>query len=312
MRKFWSALVLSGLALGGAAGAQAQNQSQSQNQSQEQKPSLNPPAQQGQAGQSTQTGQANPSGQTAPPAHQITPVEQKAYLGVQNELDPDRQLQLVDDFSKKYPDSSLLSYVYFFGASASQQKGNIDQMVVYGTKSLQANPDNLQSLVIMAGLLPQPQVLKGSDADKEKQLNDAEADGNRALQQIPNLKPQGTQTAEQVAQLKAGLSGQVHAALGMVHLQRAMLGALAGPDPQELAKAETEYKAAVSGSSQPNAEDYYRLGEVYQHENKLDDAIDAFSKTSQLAQGSPLQGIADKQVQDLKARKAQSPPPAKP
>jgi tetratricopeptide (TPR) repeat protein len=314
MRKFWSALLLSGLAFGWTARAHAQSQSQSQGQSQEQKPSLNAPAQQGQAGQ------ANPPGQTAPPAHQITPDENKAYLGVQNELDPDRQLQLVEGFAKKYPDSPYLSDVYFFGAYASEQKldqkGGTDpelihQSIDYGARSLKANPNNLRTLLAMAGLLPKPQALRGSDADKENQLNDAEADGTKALQGIANLTPRANQTPEQVSQLKAELAGQAHASLGMVHLQRAMMG-LAGPDPQELAKAETEYKAAVTDAKQPDPESYFRLGEIYRSENKIDDAIEAFSKASQSAQGSALQSFADKQVQDLKARKNQSSPPAKP
>ena len=242
------------------------------------------------------------------------PEETKAYLAIQGELDPTRQLQLVDDFAKTYPNSTLLSDAYFLGSYANEQKGDLPKAIDYCNKSLQAKPDNLRSLLTRASLLPRPEALQGGDADKEKNLNDATADANKALELIPNLNPPN-QTPEQVTQLKANLTSQVHSSLGMVHLQRAMMN-LSGPDPAELAKAEQEYNTAVTGTQQPDPEDYYRLGEVYRNEGKLDDAIGAFNKASQLAQGSPLQGMAQQQVQQLEQRKAQagqpSQPPAKP
>ena len=260
--------------------------------------------------QSGQTAQA-PAGPPAP-----SPEETKAYLAIQGELDPTRQLQLVDDFVKTYPNSTLLSDAYFLGAYASQQKGDLAKAIEYCDKSLQAKPDNLRTLLTRASLLPQPQNLQGSDADKDKNLDQATADANKALELIPNLHPPN-QTPEQLTQLKANLTSQVHSCLGMVHLQRAMMP-LSGADQAELAKAEQEYNSAVTGAPQPDPQDYYRLGEVYRNENRLDDAIGAFTKASQLAQGSPLQTMAQQQVQQLEQRKAQAapapaaPPPAKP
>jgi tetratricopeptide (TPR) repeat protein len=264
------------------------------------------PAPAGQSGQSGQAAQPAPAG---PP--QPAPEEAKAYLAIQGELDPTRQLQLVDDFAQKYPNSTLLSDAYFLGSYANQQKGDLAKAIDYCGKSLKTNPSNLRSLLTMASLLPQPQALQGSDADKEKNLTAATDDANKALELIPNLHPPN-QTPEQLTQLRANLTSQVHSSLGMVHLQRAMMS-LAGADPAELAKAEQEYNMAVTGTQQPDPSDYYRLGEVYRNENKLDEAIGAFNKAAQLAQGSPLQSMAQQQVQELEKRKTQaSQPPAKP
>lgn len=288
----------------------AQTQDQKPAQSSQTPSSQSSPS--SQSGQSTQGGQPaqGSQGQAAPTTPPITPEESKAYNAIQSELDPARQLQEVDDFVKKYPNQPLvLSEVYFFGAYASQQQNNIVKAVDYGYKSLEANPNNLRSLLMMSGLLPQPQVMQGSDADKEKKLTDAEADANKALQAIPDLK-QPNMTPDQLTKAKASLSSQAHASLGMVHLQRAM-GGLTGADPQELGKAEQEYKASVAGTEKPNAEDYFRLGEVDAMENKIDDAIDAFTQCSKLSQG-PLQTLAGQQIDKLKKAKSQSPPPAKP
>jgi tetratricopeptide (TPR) repeat protein len=261
----------------------------------------NPPAS-GQAKPATQPGQAAPAGPPAP-----TPDERNAYNAIQHELDPARQAQLVDDFAKKYPSSSLLSDVYFFGAYSYQSQNNVAKAVEYGEKSLEANGNNLRSLLLLAGLLPQPQEMQGSDADKAKKLDEAEGDASKALAQIatlnlPNMPP------DQASQIKASITSQAHASLGMVHLQRATMS-LAGTDPQELGKAETEYKTAVT-TPKPTAEDYFRLGEVYAMENKYDDGIDAFTQCSKLSQGGPLQSMADGETEKLKKAKAQAPPPA--
>ena len=312
MRKHPSSILLAALVFGSAFSFPAASSAQTSSSAQTGQTGAAPAAGQTQTqGQQPapggQAGQANPA---APAKPQVTPDEFKAFNAVQHELDPARQAQLADDFAKKYPSSQLLSDAYFFGAYAWQQQGNADKAVEYGDRSLQANPNNLRSLLLMAGMLPQPQEMKGSDADKEKKLADAESDANKALEAIGTLKPPNA-TPEQTTQLKSTLTAQVHASLGMVHLQKATMG-LTGADPQELTKAEQEYKSAVTGVDKPNAEDYFRLGEIYRMESKTDEAIEAFTQASKLSQGSPLQGMADQQAEALKKQKTQAPPPAKP
>jgi tetratricopeptide (TPR) repeat protein len=90
----------------------------------------------------------------------------------------------------------------------------------------------------------------------------------------------------------------------MVHLERAA-GSLAGPDKAELAKAEEEFKTAVTATDRPDPQDYYRMGEAYKMDGKLDDAIQAFTNASQIGQGTMIKPYADKQIEELKKRKAQ-------
>jgi len=243
----------------------------------------------------------------APAGPQVTPQQVKDAQAIQNELDPDKQMQMVNDFVAKYPDSPYLSDVYFFGAYAAQQKGDVVKVVDFGEKSLKAKNDNMRTLILMAAILPMPQVAQGADA--EKKLAEAEADANKVLQMLPQLPKQATQTDEQFQQAKSAVSAEAHAALGMVHLQRASQG-LAGPDAEELSKAEKEYETAVLAPN-PNAEDYFRLGEAYSMDNKVDQAIEAFTKASQLSQGTPLQTFADQRLKALKEKKAQAAAPPK-
>jgi tetratricopeptide (TPR) repeat protein len=270
-----------------------------------------------QAGQQSQPGpslERRPSqakNQPSPAQPQISPQEVQAYEAIQKETNPDKQLQLVKDFQQKYPQSKLLSNVLFFGAGAAEQKNDVPDAVNYGEQSLKLQPDNLRSLILVAGLLPLPQALTGTANQKQQQLGQSESDANRALQLLSNVQPPSNVSQVQFNNGKKLIEAQLHASLGMAHLEEAVLTASPkGPDPNELSAAEQEFKSAVSGP-QPNPQDYYRLGEVYARENKLDDAISAFTQAAHLGQGTVMEKLANHMVTQLQAEKAKSQPPAK-
>jgi len=239
----------------------------------------------------------------APGTPRVTPQQVKDAQAIQNELDPDKQIQMVNDFVAMYPESPYLSDIYFYGAYAAQRKGDVVKVVDFGEKSLKANNDNMRTLILMASILPRPQVAQGAEA--EKRLAEAEADANRVLQMLPQLSKPANQTDEQFQQAKSAISAEVHAALGMVHLMRAPRG-LTGSDAEELSKSEKEYQIAVSAPN-PNAEDYFRLGEAYAMDNKTDRAIEAFTKASQLSRGTSLQTYADQKLKAMREKEAPVP-----
>ena len=244
----------------------------------------------------------------------MTAEESQAYQAMSSELtaglDPDKVISLAGDFEKKYPNSPVLSYVYTFEATAYQQKGDINKVVEAGEKSLKLNADNLLSLIIMSEMLPQPQLMQGNELDKQKKLTEAETDANRALQLIEKLPKQGTETDGQLKKRKDSIASEPHGSLGMIHLQRASLTLTGGMDADELNKAAQEFKQSVDLTEHPAPQNYYRLGEVYANENKLDEAIAAFSKASEVGQGSGIQEYADKQIETLKKKQAQAKPAA--
>jgi tetratricopeptide (TPR) repeat protein len=242
---------------------------------------------------------SGPSGAT-----RVPPDQSQAYGAITTELDPDRDIAMVDDFAKKYPDSPLLSYVYSFGANAYQQKGDVDKTVDFCEKSLKANPDNLMALILSIGMLPQPQYLNSHAADRDKILQDAVNEANHALELIPKRIPKKADESDADYQKRLGdVESQVHGPLGMIHLEMATSG-LVGPDKAELDKAEHEFNTAVTAASRPDPRDYYRLGEAYKMDGKLDDAIQAFTKASELGQGTMIKTYADQQIGEIKKIKA--------
>jgi tetratricopeptide (TPR) repeat protein len=79
-----------------------------------------------------------------------------ALQDIQAAGDPRSALELAGEFEKKYPDSSLLSYVYTSEARAHQDQGSLDQAIESARKSLKLDSDNTFSLIILAVALTPP------------------------------------------------------------------------------------------------------------------------------------------------------------
>ena len=240
------------------------------------------------------------------------PKEQVDELdALRSELDPDKAIALVDDFAKKYPDSALLPYAYFFAANGYQQKGDVEKVVEYTGKGLKLKPDNLACLIMRVGMLPQPQYLNSHAPDRDKILQEAERDANRALQLVSQIPKQANEADTDYQKRLAYNTSQIHGSLGMVHLELAT-GSLGEPDKAELAKAEQEFKTAVTTTDRPYPGDYYYMGEAYKLDGKLDDAIEAYTKAGEAGQGTMIKTYADRQIEEMKTRKAQGSAAPKP
>ncbi len=240
----------------------------------------------------------------------FTKEESDAYNQIKSERDPDKIIQEATAYVQKFPKSPLLTYVYGMEAAAYQQKNDAENLVKFGEKSLEVNSNNLISLLLVSSVLPQPQMMNVPDAIKENRLQLAELYANKALQEIAQLPKLPGETDPAFQERKVELASEAYSALGMVHLERAGMS-IQPPDMGELAKAEKNYRAAVEKTAKPDPGDYYRLGETYSQEGKVDDAIAAFTNASKLAQGTIIQQMADQQIKALNQKKAQAGAPAK-
>jgi len=232
----------------------------------------------------------------------LPPEEAKDFLPLQTELDPDKVISLAEAFGKKYPNSEALSQAYAFEAHAYLEKNAPVKVVEYAEKSLEAKKDNILSLGMIAACIPTQQYLDLHRADQEKQLARAENYVQDAFKGMDALKKPLNESDEAFAQQKANFIADLHADLGAIHLGRARLGLLS-LDLDEVAKALSEYKLAISTAQQPDPRAYYRLGDCYRILGKWDDAIAAYTKASELGQGV-LKQLADGQIAAIKKAKA--------
>jgi tetratricopeptide (TPR) repeat protein len=242
-----------------------------------------------------------------PAAMQNAPQEQARDLAtLMSQSSPDKTIALADRFAKKYPQSTLLSCVYAFAADAYQQQGDLEKVVEYTSKSLKANHDNLMALVVRLGVLPLPQYLRNHAADRDQVLQEAENEGQRALRLIQQTtKPANGTDGHQEDRL-AEAASQIHASLGIVHLELATGGrAAGGPNKAELAKAEMELNIALTTTHHPDARDCYRLGEAYALDGKLEAAAQAFRTAGALGHGTLIATYSEEQIAQINKRKAQ-------
>ena len=222
---------------------------------------------------------------------QASPAEALALQEIQNEGDPDRRLRMSDEFEKKFPSSPLLSYVLTAAAKAHQDKGELDQAIATARQSLKLDADNTFSLIIIALALPQPKELQGSGKEVGERLQEAKLDANRALALLDKLKQRPQDTDTQFQERKGALAADAHFALGMAATQQ---------DRYEDALA--QYQLAISSTSKPTFQYYYRLAETYASVGQVAQAIDTLQKASELARGTPMQKYADDFMAELRQR----------
>jgi tetratricopeptide (TPR) repeat protein len=134
-------------------------------------------------------------------------------------------------------------------------------------------------------------VLESNQAQSAQLLAKAEGYAHRAQSLIDTMPRQPNETEEQFKKRKDSLASDAHTALAMVHMER-----------DDLAKAIEEFKTAISLSQTPNPQLYFRLGEVCANSGKKPEAIEAFTKASELGRGTVLQQYADQRIAELKKK----------
>lgn len=216
--------------------------------------------------------------------------EAMGYVTLEKVQDPATKIRMAEEFVRTFPKSDLLSYVYTQEATAYQQEGNFPKAVEFGRKSLQLDPDNTYSLLVTATTLSEPSMARSAE-DRTKTLLEAKGDAQRALDLLPKVPARENETAEQLAERKAGIASDGHAALGSV----AML-------QDDFNQAIEEFNQAISLSKSPKPSLYFRLGEVYTRAGKKPEAIQAFSKAAELGKGTVIETYANQSIKELQEK----------
>jgi len=206
------------------------------------------------------------------PANGKPPVlseEDKAYaaLYASRTGNPTTQVQLGEDFVKKFPDSHYLAGVYSQLTTAYMTSGQEDKMFTAGDKALELNPDNVDVLAVLA--MAMPRRVKSNSLDAAQQYDKAEKYARHAIELIPTLaKPDGVDDAT-FQKAKDEKLSMAHSGLGLIDYQH-----------QKYGEAVTELSQAVQLSANPDPVDYYLLGNANVQTSHFKDAIAAYDKCS--------------------------------
>ncbi len=254
-------------------------------------------------------GQGQKKGQTQaapPPVPAGSPVAKQPQVKSQPEAqavqamlsaqDADARIKAANDVLSKFSDSEFKALALFFVAASYQQKNDVDQMMVYLERTIEADPANYQALLMLAGAIANR--TKEFDLDREEKLKAAEGYANKALEVLKTApRPNAQITDDQWEVAKRDLGSQAHEAFALAAYARNQ------PD-----KAVEEYKLAIAAQAQPDPATQVRMAAAYSKGNKFDEAVAVLDKVIADPQLHPaVKKIAESErlrAQQLKAKAA--------
>ncbi len=192
---------------------------------------------------------------------QPTPKEGEAINAILQAQDPAERMAAADKLVTEFADTDYKALAMYIAAEAAEAKGDHAQVMIYGQRALEADPQNFGSMIIMARNIAGQ--TKEFDLDKEEKLTRAKKYADDALQLIPKatkLNPQLTD--EQFTMVKNDFTAQARSALGMIGTAR-----------KDYDAAITEFKAASDVSPQKDVVIMARLADAYVGGGKFDEAI---------------------------------------
>jgi len=176
-----------------------------------------------------------------------------------------------DDFSAKYPDSELKSFLYSKAMHEYQNENNPEKMLSVGEKVLRLDPDNSIALVLTATVLADS--LSEADTDRQAKIARARKNASHALDTVDSgFVPPANATPEQVTTYKTTLKSMAHSALGIVALKTA-----------DDVGAEKELKLSADlNQSQPDPYIWYHLALAQDHQKKYPEALASINRALQV------------------------------
>ncbi len=184
------------------------------------------------------------------PAQQGSPVakqpaikskeEMEAIQAIMNALDPKSRIEAADKLVADFPDSEWKGFALQMATISYQQLNDFENMMVYGERALEADPDNIFVLLALANGLAQK--TREFDLDKEEKLRRATELANHALEVLETApRPNPRITDEQWDAAKNDFRAQAYEALGMVAMVR-----------KDYQKAVEQFKKAIDVGTTPN------------------------------------------------------------
>ena len=212
------------------------------------------------------------------------PAEYNAYVSAVQQSDPAAKAQAIEAFLQTYPNSVMKEDALVTLMGAYQQAGNAAKTVDTANRVLQANPNNIRALALLAYYYRS--LCAQGGADQPKNCDQATQFGQRGLDALPNTpKPEGMSDAD-FTKFHNDLVSIFDGAIGFAALQ---------PTPKkDLATASKDLRDAIGAESQPNIADIYPLATADLEAKPMNPEGFWFAiKAAGLAQGPGQQQILD-------------------
>jgi tetratricopeptide (TPR) repeat protein len=201
--------------------------------------------------------------------------EAAAVMAIFNAKDSDGRIQAGEALLQKFSDTQFKSLALFFIAASYTEKNDYEKTITYAERSLAADPENYQSMMLIARTIAGR--TKEFDLDREEKLATVEKYGNRVLEILKTApRPNPNITDEQWNVAKKDFASQVYESFGSAALARNK------PD-----QAIEQFKKALESTPNPDPATLVRLGSAYAKVAKYDEAVASFDKVMANAQVDP-------------------------
>ena len=217
-----------------------------------------------------------------------TQEELDALTEIESATDPDVRIGAIHTLLTNFKDTEFKEFANLMMMLSYQQKDDFEMMVLYGERTLELNPDNIDTLVSLSYAIP---ARTGEfDLDKDEKLAKAEDFAKRALLAIPTLEnPNPDVTADDWLIAKKDFMSQSHDSLGLVALKR-----------KDYQAAEKSLRQSLQVASRQSASTFYHLASALQEQGKNDEALTMADKS--IAAGGVMAGGGQDLAKVLKAQ----------
>ena len=209
------------------------------------------------------------------------PAEYNAYVSAVQQSNPAAKAQAIEAFLQTYPNSVMKEDALVTLMGAYQQSGNASKTIDTASRVLQANPNNVRALALLAYYYRSLCAQGGADAPKN--CDQAAQYGQKGVDALPNTpKPEGMSDTD-FTKFHNDLTSIFDGAIGFSALQK-----------KDMATASKDLKDAVQNESQPNIADIYPLATADLEAKPMNPEGFWFAiKAAGLAQGTGQQQILD-------------------
>src|SRR5271165_3139260 len=230
------------------------------------------------AGQPAQTGQAAQGQQKKEIKN---PAEYNAYVNAIQQQNPAQKAQLLEAFLQSYPNTVMKEDALELLMAAYQQAGDAQKTLDAAQKVLQANPNNIRALALLA--YNYRAAASNGGPQMQDNLAKAKQYGEQGLQALQNMQKPPDMSDSDFIKLHNETGAIFDGAVGFAALQA-----------KDYASAQKDFEQAVGWESQPNIADIYPLATADLEAKPMNPAGFWFIvKAAMLAQGGTQQTILD-------------------
>lgn len=206
--------------------------------------------------------------------------EVDALMAIQNATTADARIAAIENLLTKFADTEFKVIVLEMASETARMKGDADQTIIYCERTLDADPNNLASLSMLAKTIAER--TREFDLDKEEKLKRAEGYAKKVIELAPSAKKANAMlTDEQWAGRVKDLVSQAHEALAAAAFVRKQNDA-----------AIAEYKLAIESAATQDPTTMIRLGIAYNAAQKYDDAIAVLDKAIASTDNAQVKQVA--------------------